>query len=129
MGSETKDTTDMDKPYPDAKRVRSSQKPGVNPKVNEKEPRIATNAWAAPMINSMGSYETTQGSAAARNHGEQRFREKETVQRNYGIHQPARKEKTSKTATPASAKTVGLEHEVNARKRYDFILNPRSDHH
>lgn len=129
MGSETKDTTDMDKPYPDAKRVRSFQKAEVIPNVNEKQPRVAMNAWAAPMINSMGSYDTNQGGAAARNHGEQRFREKETVQRNYGIHQPSKKEKTSITATPASAKTMGLEHEVNARKRYDFIMNPRSDHH
>lgn len=120
MGSETKDTTDMDTPYPDAKRARPSQKPGFIPNVNEKKPRAAINAWAAPIINSMGSTKTTQGGARARNHGEQRFREKETVQRNYDIHQPSRKEKTNVTATEASAKAVGLEHEARARKRYDF---------
>lgn len=135
MGSDTKDTTGMDTPYPEAKRARPSQKPGVTPNGDEKEPRAAMNAWAAPIINCTGSTKTTQGGAstsekisAARTHGEQKFGEKGAEHRNFGIHQPSRNEKTSVTAAGAAAKAVGSEHEVSARKRYDFILNPRSGH-
>lgn len=119
----------MDTPYPDAKRARSSQKSGVIPKGDEKEPRAPMKAWASPMINSTGSTKSTQGGAAAKSHGEEKCEEKKTEQRNFsGIHQPFRNEKTSVAATEAAAKAVGSEHEANARKRYDFILNPRSGH-
>lgn len=129
MGSGTKDTTDMDKPYPDAKRARPSQKPGAIPNGDGKEPRAVMKAWAPPIINSTVSSKTTQGGAGARSHEEQKkFGEKKTEQRNFGIHQPPRKEKTSVTATEAAAKAVGSEHEASARKRYDFILNPRPGH-
>lgn len=128
MGPDTKDTTDMDTPYPDAKRAWPSPKPGVIPNGDEKEPRAAMNAWAAPIINSTGSSKTTHGGATARSHGEQKFGEKETEQRYFGIHQPSREEKPSVTATEATEKAVGSEHEASPRKRYDFILNSSSGH-
>lgn len=119
----------MHTPYLDAKRARPSQKPGVIPKGDEKAPRVPMKAWAAPIINSTGSTKTTQGGAVAKSHGEQKFGEKKIEQRNFsGIHQPFRKEKTSVAATEAAAKAVGSEHEANARKRYDFNLNPRFGH-
>lgn len=107
----------MDKPYPDAKRARPSQKPGVITNGDEKEPCAQMKAWAAPIINNTGSTRTTQDGAAARNHGEQKFGEKKTEERNPGIHQAPRKEKTSVAATEAAAKALGSEHEASARKR------------
>lgn len=128
MGSGTKDTTDMDTPYPDAKRARPSQKPGVIPNGDEMEPDAAMNAWAAPIINSTGSTKTTQGGASTSETISAKFGENGTEQRNFGIHQLSSKGKTSVTATEAAAKAVSSEHEASARKRYDFILDPRSGH-
>lgn len=123
----------MNTPYPDAKRARPSQKPGVILNGDEKEPRAAMNAWAAPVINSTGSTKPTQSSistsekiSAARSHRQQKFREKRTEQRNSGIHQHSRKEKTSVPAIEATAKAMNSEHEASARKQYDLIPDPRS---
>lgn len=122
----------MDTPYPDVKRARPSQKSGVIPNGDEKEPRAAMNAWAAPIINSTSSTKTTQGGASASEKisaaRSQIFGVKEAEQKNLVSHQPSKKEKTSVPATEATARTVGSEHVTSARKRYDFILNIRSGH-
>lgn len=64
----------------------------------------------------------------ARDHGEQEFAGKETEQRNFGRQQRSREKKTCVSATEAAVQTVGSEHEVRVRKRYEFIPNPRSGH-